>query len=320
MQLKKRMAVVLSAALVVAALTGCSSQATVPAPAAGSTDIVATYTQGSLTQGEFSDALVAKSGMMMMLDMVDKGILDVVQPVTDDMTTNVEANATNIKSYYVDNFEESLKINGFKDEATFMSSLYLNEQRNAYSLSYIIENTITAEEVQAYYDEFTPNIEASHILITPADTTDASLIAAKEEAISLTARIAAGEDFAVLAKEFSDDKGSGANGGELGSFAKGAMVPEFEVAAFALKLDEVTAEPVQTQFGFHIIKKTAGEEKKAFEDMKVDIENTLAAQKLQADQNLSFKALVQLRTDNGFEISNPVIADQYELFEAQVTK
>lgn len=318
MQLKKRMAVVLSAALVVGALTGCSTATT--SPAANSGDIVATYTQGNLTQGDFSDALVAKSGMLMMLDMVDKGILDEVQPVTEDMTTNVDANITNIKSYYTDNFEDSLKINGFKDEETFKNSLYLNEQRNAYSLGYIIETALSDEEVKAYYDEFTPTIEASHILITPADSTEGALAIAKEEAIKLTARIAAGEDFATLAKEFSADPGSGANGGALGSFGKGAMVPEFEVAAFALKIDEVTAEPVQTQFGFHIIKKTAGEEKKSFEDMKADIENTLAAQKLQADQSLSFKALVKLRTDNGFEISNPVVAEQYELFEAQVSK
>ncbi|MGB3367506.1 MAG: peptidylprolyl isomerase [Acidaminobacteraceae bacterium] len=318
MQLKKRMVIILSAVLVVGALTGCSSQSATTS--AASTDIVATYTQGTLPQGEFSEAILAKSGMMVMLDMVDKGILDVVEPVTDDMTINVEANAENIKSYYKDNFEESLKINGFEDEAAFLNSLYLNEQRNAYTFKYIIENNITVEEIQAYYDAFTPNIEASHILITPADETEASLAAAKEEAISLTARIADGEDFAALAIEFSDDKGSGANGGALGSFAKGAMVPEFEAAAFALKIDEVTAEPVQSQFGFHIIKKTAGEEKKSLEDMKTDIQNTLAAQKIEADQSLAFKALVQLRSENGFVISNPVIDEQYKLFEAHVTK
>lgn len=314
MKFKRNMVLSLSTLLILGSLVGCS------ATTAGSDDIVVKYAQGQLIQGEFNDALLSKTGMQVMLDMADKGILDELQPITDDMTTNVEANIANIKSYYTDNFEESLKINGFKDEADFKTSLYLNEQRNAYSLKYVIENNITEEEIQTYYDGYTPNIKASHILITPADQTETAIATAKEEAVKLTARIAAGEDFAELAKEFSADPGSGANGGDLGEFGKGAMVPEFEAAAFALKTGQVTEEPVQSQFGFHIIMKTGGEEKSTLEDMKSDIENTLAAQKLQADQSLSFKALVQMRTDNGFEISNPIISEQYKLLEAQITK
>ena len=65
-------------------------------------------------------------------------------------------------------------------------------------------------------------------------------------------RIVAGEDFAKIAKEESDDTSSGEKGGDLGEFKKGMMVPPFETAAFALKPGDIS-EPVQTPFGYHII-------------------------------------------------------------------
>jgi parvulin-like peptidyl-prolyl isomerase len=61
-----------------------------------------------------------------------------------------------------------------------------------------------------------------------------------------------GEDFAKLAAKYSKDTGSGANGGDLGWFGKGAMVAEFETAAFSQKVGEI-GKPVKSQFGYHII-------------------------------------------------------------------
>ena len=87
-------------------------------------------------------------------------------------------------------------------------------------------------------------VRASHILV---DT--------KEEAETLRKEILAGKDFAAVAKESSKCP-SGAQGGDLGYFGKGMMVPEFEQAAFNLPVGEVS-EPVKTQFGWHLIKVTA---------------------------------------------------------------
>jgi len=61
-----------------------------------------------------------------------------------------------------------------------------------------------------------------------------------------------GTDFGKLARDFSTDTGSGAKGGDLGWFGKGAMVAEFEKAAFSMKIGEIS-EPIQSQFGYHII-------------------------------------------------------------------
>lgn len=110
---------------------------------------------------------------------------------------------------------------------------------------------VTAEEIQQFYDTNkaalgTPEqIQASHILV-----------ATKEEADAILAELKQGGDFAAIAKAKSIDPGSKDNGGDLGLFGKGKMVPEFEAAAFALKINEISG-VVQTENGFHIIKKTA---------------------------------------------------------------
>jgi parvulin-like peptidyl-prolyl isomerase len=88
--------------------------------------------------------------------------------------------------------------------------------------------------------------------VTPDPTaprTDAEALALAQE---LRQRLLEGEDFSTLAAQYSDDPGSGANGGDLGWFGKGRMVAEFETAAFSLPLNEVS-EPIKTQYGYHLI-------------------------------------------------------------------
>jgi foldase protein PrsA len=318
MQLKKKMAIVLSTAVLATMITGCSTQSVASTPE--ETAVIATFTQGNLTQDALITEMETKAGMQTLLDMVDQAILNEVEPATEEMKALVDSNIENIKGYYKEDFDNSLIINGFKDEATFKQSLLLNEQRNAYIAKYIGSTIITEEELQTAYDNFSPEIEASHILISADGDTEADLVVAKEKARALIDRINAGEDFAELAKEFSADPGSGANGGALGSFGKGRMVAEFEEAAFALKVGEVTQAPIKTQFGYHIIKRTGGDEKQSFDDMKEELTATLAAQKLKEDQSLSYAALIQLRKDNGFEISHPTISNQYTLFTEQMAK
>lgn len=79
------------------------------------------------------------------------------------------------------------------------------------------------------------------------------LVRGEDEAKAIIGKLKAGGDFAELAKG-TVDRGSAANGGDLGYFKRGQMVPEFEAAAFSLKPGEMTQAPVKTQFGWHIIK------------------------------------------------------------------
>jgi parvulin-like peptidyl-prolyl isomerase len=102
-------------------------------------------------------------------------------------------------------------------------------------------------------------ISASHILLMHSETDRSSATRTKSEAVDLInnikTRVDAGDDFNDLAKEYSDCPSSN-EGGELGSFGRGAMVPEFEKAAFALDVDG-TSDVVETAFGFHVIKRTS---------------------------------------------------------------
>lgn len=87
-------------------------------------------------------------------------------------------------------------------------------------------------------------IRASHILVMN-----------EEHAKELLGKIKEGASFEELARKFSKCP-SGKNGGDLGFFGKGMMVPEFERAAWTLEKGKTTEKPVKTQFGFHLIKKT----------------------------------------------------------------
>lgn len=131
----------------------------------------------------------------------------------------------------------------FKDRMAFLRERALH---NEYFKDAVVDK-ISDADVRARYDKeiaaMPPQVEvrARHILVKT-----------KEEAEAIIKKLAGGAKFEDLAKESSTD-GTAANGGDLGYFAEGQMVPEFEKAAFALKPGEYTKEPVQTQFGFHVI-------------------------------------------------------------------
>jgi parvulin-like peptidyl-prolyl isomerase len=123
---------------------------------------------------------------------------------------------------------------------------------------------ITEEEVRKYYDdnparfEEPEKVRASHILLTTTDTkTNAELTedqktAKRKEMEGILKRARAGEDFAKLAKEYSEDPGSKDKGGEY-TFPRGQMDAQFEAAAFSLGTNQVS-DIITTRFGYHIIK------------------------------------------------------------------
>jgi peptidyl-prolyl cis-trans isomerase D len=118
-------------------------------------------------------------------------------------------------------------------------------------------------EVEKYYTEHAADYEkpaqvrAAHVLVRVPETGGSEAEdKAKAKVADVIRRARAGEDFAKLAREVSEDPGSKENGGDLGLVRKGEMVPQFEQAAFAMKAGEISTEPVRTPFGFHAVKVT----------------------------------------------------------------
>lgn len=109
------------------------------------------------------------------------------------------------------------------------------------------------------------------------------LVESEGEARDIKEKIARGAEFAEMAKEFSKDPGTKGNGGSLGFFSRGQMVPQFEEAAFSLDLNEVS-EPVQSRFGWHLILVEEKRQKPLpkFEEVKDRILNGMIHQKAQA--------------------------------------
>ena len=176
---------------------------------------------------------------------------------------------------------------GFQRRLDFLRTRAL---RNIYVEREIV-GTITPTAIKAEYDKqsaaFQPaeEISARHVLV-----------ASKEEAEALIVELDAGKDFADLAKEKSTGP-SGPNGGDLGRFSRGRMVPEFEAAAFDLEAGTHSAEPVETQFGWHVIKvEEKGESSPpSLAEMEEQIRSTLVRQNFET-------VMTRLRAETEIEI------------------
>ena len=162
--------------------------------------------------------------------------------------------------------------------------------------------------IHAYFDQHKAEFErvkASHILIrfkgssAPArpgqkDLTDEEALAKAQD---IRKKLVGGADFAVTAKAESDDVGSGAKGGSLGTFGHGQMVAPFEQAAFSLPLNQIS-EPVKSAFGYHIIK-VEERTSKTFEEAKPDLEKQLG-QKLTRDALDNVQKQAQVNLDDAY--------------------
>jgi len=146
-------------------------------------------------------------------------------------------------------------------------------------------------------------IHVAHImLMAPASASAEEIATAREKATELYAQLQAGADFAELATKYSEDPGSASKGGELPWFGSGRMIPEFETAAFALQKDGDFSQPIQTAFGWHIIKRLEKKSGQSFEEMYSEIKSKVTGD---ARSQLSKSTVVErLKKEYNYTVVN----------------
>ncbi len=189
----------------------------------------------------------------------------------------------------------------------------------------IVDAVIGEEALLASYNRSGKELKARHILVQfaggPRSRSDRSKFDARTIMDEIKKRLASGENFEALAKEFTEDPSGKENGGDLGWFSWGRMVGPFQDAAFALEPGE-TSDVVETDFGFHIIKLEAARdiERGSFEDEKENLKNQARKEK---GQELTQKAnafLAAQKQAAGFDMNTDNIHEFFLLFDKSPLK
>ncbi len=275
-------------------------------------DIVAKLNGKVITADELYSELKTQGGRSILTSMIDEYILDKEYKTTDEMKKTAEATVKSYKSSYGDSYKTFLSNYGISDDSELKNILIQQSKQEKVVEAYIKKN-ITDSEMKSYYDSnIKGDIKASHILISVKENaTDEDKEKAKKKAEEIIEKLKNGEDFAKLAKKYSDDDESKKDGGNLGYFNTGDMVEAFEEAAYKLSVDEYTTEPVETTYGYHIIKKTGEKEKPSFEKSKSTIIEKIVNDKKENDTTITAKAMKALREKYKLNIKDKYLKKAY---------
>lgn len=186
--------------------------------------------------------------------------------------------------------------NGLDKNEDFLEVLKTTEDSllMTYALGKTLENVeVTEDEAKEYFEKnkehfnIGPKVKASHILVSTEEEANSILNELNED------------NFAEIAKEKSSCPSS-SNGGDLGEFTQGQMVPEFDEKVFSMKVGEIS-EPVKTQFGYHIIKLNDRQDEVDFENFK---DKVLAELKNRKEQEVYVNKVKELSQKHKVEVIN----------------
>lgn len=254
----KKLILSISVAAGVIGLSACSGDND------SSSEVIVESKAGNITKEELYESMKDKYGEQALQELLYQKVLSKNYKVTDE---EVDKKVTELKDELGDNFELVLQQNQLKDENELKKIL---KDQMLMEKAALKDVKVSEDEVKKRYEEYKPEIKASHILVEDEKT-----------AQEVKKKLDTGAKFEDLAKEYSKDPGSAAQGGDLGFFGPGKMVPEFEEAAYALEVNEIS-EPVKSQHGFHIIKVTEKKKKESYEKMKDELEYELKLAQLDA--------------------------------------
>lgn len=317
--MKKKLIILLMAIVLVA---GCQK---VPKLENGK-EVVVEIEGKQFTADDLFTELKESYGTSALVNLVDSFITD--KEINEDMINDAEEQAQSefdmYKAYSGDSWNSFLSNYGFNSEEDFKETLVDSYKKSLVLEKYIKENVITEKEINEYYEnDIYGEMTVRHILIEPEnndDMTDDEVEKAKEDALEEAKNIIEElkksedleNDFIAIAKEKSDDTGSKSEGGLIENFTnESGLVDEFFETSNKLNVGELTNEPVETEFGYHIIYKISQKEKPTLETVKDTILKKLTEEIL-SDENASYIYWAGLREKYDMKIYDDIINDTYK--------
>ncbi|MCI6735710.1 MAG: peptidylprolyl isomerase [Aerococcus urinaeequi] len=288
MMISKKFKLTSIALLSTVALAACST---------GSSDgssAVATGDGVEVTNEELQAELKSTYGNTVLQELIMEEVF--VNEVSDDRAKELKEEATTEVETLVatyggeDEFNTVLASSGFSDREDYEHQVYYYKLMSE-SVSKYIE--VTDEEIQTTYDDYTPSFTVSHILVDDEKTAN-----------DLIAQLDDGADFAELATENSTDTASAEKGGSLGEVnADSGLDETFFAAAQELAEGEYTTTPVETDYGYHIIKMDEKPEKGSLEDETEQLKESIIAEKL-TDSTLVAGIVSDIMTAHNIDIKD----------------
>lgn len=278
------------------------------------TQPVANVNGSTITADDLYEDMKEYYSVNVLLNKIDDMILSEEYPENDDMISKVNDTAEYYYSIYEQNYgytkEEFLNKYGFASEKDFIESLKLDYRRNEYFDDYA-ESLVTEKEIDKYYDNSVfGDVDSKHILVK-VEEDGLSDEDAKKLAEEIITKLNSGKTWDEVIDEY-DEK---IVHEELGYNAFNASLESSYLEECKnLEVGKYSKTPVLTSYGYHIVYKIDQKDKPTLEDVKDDIIDILATDKKDEDNNLYYKALINMREEASLEFIDTKLGDEYKKY------
>ena len=285
------------------------------------TQPIATISGKNITANELYEDMKSQYPINVLLDKIDNIILTKKYKEDDTMKDKVNSNAeyylNMYKQYYKDITDENelLEKMGFASYDKYLEYLKLDYRKTKYTEEYIKDN-LTDDEIQKYYDENVfGDINCQHVLVKvksdDSSTEGLSDDDAKKLAEEIIKKINDGTSWEDIQKEYKDK----VTYEDLGYQSWDASLEtNFLTAIKDMDENSFSKEPVKTSYGYHVIYKLDQKKAPKLNKIKDTIIEKLISSKKSEDQNITYKALINLRKENKLEFSDTVMKEKYETY------
>ena len=310
-------------------LTGCGK---VPKLENGKDAVVSFKNGDKISVDDLYTQMKDKYALSILVNMIDKKVLEETFP---DNKEKAEKAAESYVSALKENYETEEKFlaaiqqyYGFSTIDEYKAQVYLIYMQS-YAVEAYAKDKVTDSEIESYYKDMKPDIEVSHILITPqvtdkmsddekkkaetnAETKAKSIIEELKKLVKDGKSV--NDAFTELAKKYSEDEATKEKGGSLGQINEttlGSNYTNLVKEAYELKDNAYSTKVIKTELGYHVIMRAKTYDKKELKDVKDQIIETLAKNKVSKDNTIAVNALQHYRKEKGVKIEDDTLATQY---------